>query len=1431
MTNLPKFAMVFTADAKPLEAATAEVKKDLGAVSTEAAQASTSLEKHTAALERDATAARKAADAQRDLAAAEKAAREQVERATGVRPSTAGGPIQPQQIPNRPTPTYPTTSNPTPTTPQPGTPAPGGLSPQEIDDRRARYIPLYAAQRDYQRQLAEIQKDEQRGVLSASESSAASGKLTTSYERQVEAIKRADPALRAHGENMKLASHEAKNLTYQINDTVQSLALGMPISQVFLQQGPQIIQIYGGVGNTMKALTAALTPARLAMGGVSALAIAGALAWNDYLGAMKEVETAASGLGRATAGSGSSMEAAAHAGADAANISVSAARSMEVQFLRTGKIGSQNFEQLIGISKDFGVTLGIGAEDAGAKLSEMFADPAKAADTLYRQYGLINGSTAEYARRLAAQNDLSGAQRVLLDALPSRLADASEATTALGRAWASVANGASNAWEAIGRGVNTAIEGPTRDERIKELQAARARFAPTTSSFILGTLNGGSDKFERAQAELQILQAQRRQQEEDAERVRALNQRRAASTVAIGIAEQSPINAFQRQREALEDRLKAIQSGPAVGGESATQREMTARAIDAQTRALKSLITEEEKAARLGAIDIRMQSERNATVRAEIAASRVRIELAGQEVDVEARAANARRQVLDQAAADETRSRETRVRSLDAMVERQRFEVSLLGKTALEQERLRTEYDLTAQVKEDAFARGKSADTEELKNIRDKVAEYGRLKAAIEAATLGRQRGAVINSPADDERVAYLNQSAEQGRIREEAAIRRAGLHARSPAELAAVARREAELVVDPKENGQTRNLRIETAGKDALERAEKSLSDAQKERARSLDQTIAGQRLELELIGKTAGETERLRMQFNLTAQLREEAFRTGRKIDETELAAIQKKSAEYGKLADQVARARFFDDLQFEQDQLLRSGSEQNIAEQLRSAGQPIDFSSAEASAIRLTEALKEQRAAWEDVRDIGRDAIDSLSDSALGGFKDIESTFKDIGKDILGELNTLAIKNPIKNAIYGDANPTMASVGGLGGFFGILAGGKNPAMAGTAQAVGAMTVSAGTVMINGGVAGGAGGLPGLFKTGGNASLAAAGQTQTGIPLSEIAAAGGLKAKVSSEYAPRFQGLLNDLEAAGYNVSSLGEGGYSYRKVKGTDNLSKHAFGEALDINPRQNPWSNNFQSDLPANVNDLAKKNGLTWGGTWNKPDTMHFQVDKTANTASLALEKMASASGAATQGLGQFGGGLGQFSQQLVNAASSGGSAAGGGLLGIFGKMIGGISPTSSMWAPNTTFGSFLTNGFDVGGWTGNMDTKKVAGVVHGQEFVVNARTVAKPGVRAFLEGLNDNKPGYYDGGYVSVGQSPAYPQATSGANSASAPSTTTIHNYSSASIEHEETTDERGGRHSEFTIADAIGSGLAKRGGGAERTMGRVFGVKRKRIAR
>lgn len=109
----------------------------------------------------------------------------------------------------------------------------------------------------------------------------------------------------------------------------------------------------------------------------------------------------------------------------------------------------------------------------------------------------------------------------------------------------------------------------------------------------------------------------------------------------------------------------------------------------------------------------------------------------------------------------------------------------------------------------------------------------------------------------------------------------------------------------------------------------------------------------------------------------------------------------------------------------------------------------------------------------------------------------------------------------------------------------------------------------------------------------------------LTRIKSPGGAAFTVAQPHAERFSGLLGDLEAAGYKVNGDQSGGYNYRTIAGTNKLSNHAHGAAIDVN-----WTDNARG-TPGNIppdlaRALAQKHGLTWGGDWKNPDPMHFEV---------------------------------------------------------------------------------------------------------------------------------------------------------------------------------------------------------------------------------
>ena len=101
-------------------------------------------------------------------------------------------------------------------------------------------------------------------------------------------------------------------------------------------------------------------------------------------------------------------------------------------------------------------------------------------------------------------------------------------------------------------------------------------------------------------------------------------------------------------------------------------------------------------------------------------------------------------------------------------------------------------------------------------------------------------------------------------------------------------------------------------------------------------------------------------------------------------------------------------------------------------------------------------------------------------------------------------------------------------------------------------------------------------------------------------------------------------------YSIDANNTSAFCYREATGSSNLSKHALGKAIDINPQQNPYVTytdgkaKYSHDNAADyvydrssskaheittsdrAYELFTSYGWTWGGSWNSPkDYQHFQ----------------------------------------------------------------------------------------------------------------------------------------------------------------------------------------------------------------------------------
>jgi len=80
---------------------------------------------------------------------------------------------------------------------------------------------------------------------------------------------------------------------------------------------------------------------------------------------------------------------------------------------------------------------------------------------------------------------------------------------------------------------------------------------------------------------------------------------------------------------------------------------------------------------------------------------------------------------------------------------------------------------------------------------------------------------------------------------------------------------------------------------------------------------------------------------------------------------------------------------------------------------------------------------------------------------------------------------------------------------------------------------------------------------------------------------------------------------------------GTFNWRLISGTNRLSAHSFGIAIDLNVNySNYWqwdckctSENveltYKNQIPQGIVDIFEKHGFIWGGKWYHYDTMHFE----------------------------------------------------------------------------------------------------------------------------------------------------------------------------------------------------------------------------------
>ncbi|HEY0105204.1 MAG TPA: phage tail length tape measure family protein, partial [Rhizomicrobium sp.] len=409
--------------------------------------------------------------------------------------------------------------------------------------------------------------------------------------------------------------------------------------------GISVRQLAMGFGDLARAgegggITALLAnPYVLAGAAIVATLAVVAAAYSRAEAAQQELSLATEFLGRATGATTDELQAMAVASANADNISVAAARDIEVAFAKTGMVGGQSLAGLTALTVKFAHATDESMDDAKGALVKAFADPAHAGEQLLASLDALDDKTRAYMTTAVQSNDIAGAQRVLLEKLRDAVKDGSDQWTWYGNAMEWVVR--------KGFGVFEWLSHLGSVDLLTNRASLLAQIASVQDSIKNGTTIGGGRV--NPQSYLNILQGQLADVNAQIAAAGAKATANASDARATQISTVAgPLIAAAtpgyQDHESLQAKLASVNSAgrvnaqgqfvadPAVLAKLSMTAQQAADAQNAYNRAVTTYIDPAAKAQKLNELDIAALNAKTPAQRASIAEQRTALELAGQAV-------------------------------------------------------------------------------------------------------------------------------------------------------------------------------------------------------------------------------------------------------------------------------------------------------------------------------------------------------------------------------------------------------------------------------------------------------------------------------------------------------------------------------------------------------------------------------------------------------------------------------------------------------------------------------------------------------------------------------------------------------------------------------------------------------------------------------
>mgnify|MGYP000269992646 CR=1 FL=1 len=349
------------------------------------------------------------------------------------------------------------------------------------------------------------------------------------------------------------ARNRLLTLQYTISDVIASAGSGISPLTILLQQGGQVFDAFGGANaqgkggffkNFFGTLGQIITPARLAIAGVTGAVAGLAVAWYEGRKQSKDFADAIVLTGNFAGITEGRYNLLAKSIAASGQVTIGAAREYTQALIATGEIGPEVLAKAAQAAAAYGKASGKSAKEVADEFAAMNKDVSAGAERLNRTMHILTAAQLEQIRALQEQGRSAEAQGIVFDALNTRLPKLEANLGLLEKAWRGAGKAASSFWDAaldIGRSETPEDRIAAIDKQLRALADRRVAGVKSGEGFQPRIATSRDDVNSKSEADLLVERANQ-------QRVAITAQYAAAAQANDAVAEQATDSALKYYR-------------------------------------------------------------------------------------------------------------------------------------------------------------------------------------------------------------------------------------------------------------------------------------------------------------------------------------------------------------------------------------------------------------------------------------------------------------------------------------------------------------------------------------------------------------------------------------------------------------------------------------------------------------------------------------------------------------------------------------------------------------------------------------------------------------------------------------------------------------------------------------------------------------------